>query len=311
MPNALRPFGEGDRNGRFGDRGGSGEVFGPNRSRQPPSGGGREAFHAEVWKRGIPLPSGLGSDAAEASAETATYPERLRAIRPGAHLRERVMVCLERAPVASRGDWRRPDPSGEGRADAEASPDAKASVAVVSDQALGRGPGDGASASSSWSHPSPDGYYRRKHTRCRTTDPMTSVDGTDGRQRRRPRSPPVDARLASALVSISALCRNRGRQNTRPRTGAEAIAPAAVKTSTFGRRRRQSQPAETMTCVLGQGPREPRPRQRNPALSGKGERGRNRDREARRPRTMSSEIANRGHENQRLRTMAGEVASRM
>jgi hypothetical protein len=272
MPNnALRPFGEGDRNGRLGDRGGRGKALGPNRSWQPPSGGGREAFNAEVWKRGIPLLSGLGSGAAEASAEAATYTERLRADRPGTHLRERVGICLERALVASRGDWRRLDPSGEGRADAEASPDAKHRSQWYRTKPSGAVPEAALRQRLPWSHPSPDGYYQRWHTRCRTTDPTTSVGGTSGRQRRRFRSPPVDARLASALVSISAVCRNRGRRNTRPRTGAEAIAPAAAKTSTFGRRRKQSQPAETVTRVLGQRPREPRPRHRNPALSGMGE----------------------------------------
>ena len=123
---------------------------------------------------------------------TRQHKGRLRAVRPGTHLRERVRHCLERSSVASRGGRRRLDPSGTGRAGAGTSSDALASAAQVSDQAFGQGLGGGASASLSWSNPSPDGYYQRTHTRCPTTDLKTSVIGTCGGQRRRPRSLPVD-----------------------------------------------------------------------------------------------------------------------
>lgn len=268
---------------------------------------------------------------------------RLRALRPGTHLRERVRHCFERTSAASRGGRRRLDPSGTGRAGAGTSSDALASAAPVSDQALGLGLGGGASAPLSWSHPSPDGYYQRTHSRCPTTDPKTSVIGTCGRQRRRPRSLLVDVGsprhwFRSAPYTV----RNCDRGNTCPRTGTEAIATAAAKTSTFGCRRKRPQlrgpgpassdkgqgnrargcenqylrmqaeaiaPVETKASVFGQRPRKPRLRPWNPAPSGKGQSTATRDRRARRLRTKSNKIATCGHGNQRLRTMVETVVS--
>lgn len=234
------PSGKGDQNGRFGDRGGSGKVFGPSRSRQLPSGRGWEAF---ARRSGIEASLCLRAKGARPQKLRRKRQRmgRLRAFRPGTHLRERVRPCLERSSAASRGGRRRLDPSGTGRAGAGTSSDALASAAPVSDQAFGQGLGGGASAPLSWSHPSPDGYYQRTHTRCPTTDLKTSVIGTSGRQRRRPRSLPVDVGsprhwFRSAPYPV----RNCDRENTCPRTGTEAIATAAVKTGIFGCRREQS-----------------------------------------------------------------------
>lgn len=291
---------------RAGAEGPSG-PFGPNHRLRAAA---RKRSHAEDDQRGIPAPSGKGSGTGSASAGPEPYGTSSDDPAEQASSEAR-KVCLAQDPGCF---------SGRPGAAAVPGPQPGRSRGVLGQNGSGcHGIGPDPRARSAekalrrfhrWSHPSPDGYYRRTHTRVWNpiNGPRSAVKVKD----KEPASAVPCGCVARATVPASVgsdaagACGQEG-PRLRTRASQTALRPNRPASSDNGRQDRNLRNNDLASSDKRKEDRALR--QRKPTPSGVGGNGRACERLEPRLRTKGKEITPCGERNQNLRATAEIIAT--